>query len=150
MKRQGIHRGAGDGTPNTAFGIARTISISAAETGGAFGVFRETVEEGQGPPLHIHWREHELFTVLSGRVRFVCGEDEFTAGEGDLVMIPPGLQHTFVGVEPAGSVVQVILTPGRGADFFGETEGLNPAEDKARVEEIAAAYDLEFVGPPLR
>lgn len=125
--------------------------MTAENTNGAFCVFEEEIPEGEGPPLHIHHEEHELFTVLSGAVRFHCEGEEATVGAGATVLIPPGARHAFRGMGPGAARVTVMLTPGRGEGFFRtvEAEGLSPAADKARIDEIAEDYALSFVGPPL-
>ena len=141
----------GAGEPNHAFGLMRRFKVTAEQVGGALCVFEEEIPEGAGPPLHIHHREHELFAVLEGRVRFRCGETEAETEPGATVLIPPGAPHAFRGLGPGVARVLITLTPGRGGDFFRdvEREGLSPPADMARIAEIAARYDLEFVGPPL-
>lgn len=146
-----IIHGAGEGEPNAAFGLRRWFRITAADTAGAFAIFEEEIPAGAGPPLHIHHEEREVFTVLSGRVKFHCDGREAELGAGSTVMIPAGARHAFRGVGPGPSRVLVMLSPGRGEGFFREVEaeGLRPGADKARIDEIAKRYALEFVGPPL-
>ena len=141
----------GEGELNRAFGLVRRFKVTAEQTGGALCVFEEEIPEGAGPPLHIHHREHELFAVLAGRVRFRCGETEIEAGPGATVLIPPGAPHAFRGLGPGTARVLITLTPGHGGDFFRavEREGLSAPADMARITAIAATYGLSFVGPPL-
>jgi hypothetical protein len=42
------------------------------------------------------------------------------------------------------------MSPGGAEGFFEQVQELNlhPARDMARIVEIAARYNLEFVGPP--
>ncbi|MDV6287259.1 cupin domain-containing protein [Streptomyces sp. UP1A-1] len=49
----------------------------------------------QGPPQHRHGRHDEGFYVLSGTVRFTVGAEVHDATPGTLVMVPPGVPHTF-------------------------------------------------------
>lgn len=151
MSLDPIVNAPGSGEPNAAFGLRRRFRVTAAATGGAFCVFEETIPEGEGPPLHIHHREWELFTVLSGNVKFRCEAEEAIAGPGWTVAIPPGARHAFRGMGPGPALVSVMLSPGAGEGFFRqvEAEGLVPGRDRARIDEIAAAFALEFVGPPL-
>ncbi|MEO0359753.1 MAG: cupin domain-containing protein [Pseudomonadota bacterium] len=148
---QPITHEPGEGEPNAAFGLKRWFRVRADDVDGAFCVFEEEIPEGEGPPVHIHHEEHELFTVLTGAVRFHCDGVEKTMGAGGTVLIPPGARHAFRGVGPGPSRVTVMLTPGRGEGFFRdvEAEGLVPGRDKARIDEIAEDYALSFVGPPL-
>ena len=146
-----MHFRTGDGTPNEAFGLRRVLRVRPEHTGGAFAVFEENVPEGAGPPLHVHAKEHETFTVLEGRIRFRAGEEEFVAAPGDIVVIPPGTPHTFQGKGPGLARALVQLTPGAAAGFFEAVaaEGLSPPGYMARIEEVAAAHNISFVGPPL-
>ena len=145
-----IHR-PGEGEENGAFNLRRRFRVTAAATGGAMALWEEEIPPGAGPPLHVHRRENELFTVLSGRVRFHCDGEEADVGPGATVYIPAGAPHTFLGLGPETATVLVMLSPGKGEGFFRdvEAEGLTPPADMARIVEIAARYDLEFVGPPL-
>ena len=141
----------GEGQKNDGLGFTRWFRITPDDTDGRFAVFEEEVPEGAGPPLHIHKTEDEQFTVLSGRVKFHCNGEEVSAGPGTTVLIPAGARHAFIGVGPGPSRILVMLTPGRGEGLFREAaaEGLSPQSDMARITEVAARYDVEFVGPPL-
>ncbi|MEM9012266.1 MAG: cupin domain-containing protein [Pseudomonadota bacterium] len=145
-----IH-GPEGGEANRAFNLRRWFRVTPGDTDGAFAVFEEEIPEGSGPPLHIHHTEHELFTVLSGRVLFHADGEETAGDPGYTILIPPGIPHAFKGLGPGPSRVLVMLSPGRGEGLFREVEaeGLQPGRDTARIEEIGARYDVEFVGPPL-
>ena len=149
MFETSIHSPAGSGAENRAFGLVRRTRIPGEATGDAFAIWEEEIPEGAGPPLHVHEREHEVFTVISGRVRFRADGRDVEAGPGDVVMIAPGTPHTFKGLEHSVALVQ--LTPGAGSRFFAAvTEaGASPETDMAVVERIAAAHGIRFVGPPL-
>lgn len=43
-------------------------------------------------PMHWH-REFEINCILSGKGEFICGDDKFVAGEGDLLIMPPNMLH---------------------------------------------------------
>ena len=151
MPESAIFREAGSGALNTAFDLPRRIVLTPEETGGAFVLFDETIPKDHGPLLHVHHKEHEMFEVLSGRILFRAGQDDILAGPGDTVLIPPGLPHTFKGLSDPPAVARIMLTPGRAGDFFKvvQNEGLVPPDDMARIREVAALYNMEFVGPPL-
>src|SRR6185312_17331220 len=44
------------------------------QTGGALGLFRQTIPPMSGRPLHIHRAEEEFFYVVSGEFRFKLGD----------------------------------------------------------------------------
>lgn len=63
-----------------------------------------TCEEGAAVPRHEH--PQEQFTImLEGRLRFVTGgegaENEFEAGKGDVVTIPPDVPHSASALAPS-------------------------------------------------
>lgn len=70
------------------------VKASSQSTGGSLAVYRSVVE-GKGPPPHIHTHEDETIFVLSGEIEAECGDEVFTAAEGDLVFLPRHFQHTF-------------------------------------------------------
>lgn len=142
---------AGEGTPNDAFGLPRTIRIPPEATKGAFSLWEEVVPEDAGPPLHVHRTEAEVFVVLEGRIRFRCGETLRDIGPGASAMIPAGAPHSFKGLGPGRSRVLILLSPGTGMNMFRDVaaENLAPPADMDRIAEIAAGYGVEFVGPPL-
>ena len=140
----------GQGEANQAFGLPRRFLMTTEATGGAFCTFQEDVPPGAGPPLHIHKREHELFYVLAGTIRFRCEEDIVEMRAGGALTIPPGARHAFKNICDAPATILVTLTPGGGDGFFREVQaqGLGPG-DKAAIDALAEKYFLEFVGPPI-
>jgi quercetin dioxygenase-like cupin family protein len=76
---------------------------------------------GAGPPMHVHYLQAEVFTVVEGRLGYQRpGEPERFAGPGDTVAFPPGVGHRFWNagsgelhttafIEPAGNA-EYILT----------------------------------------
>ncbi|MEU0403686.1 cupin domain-containing protein [Streptomyces sp. NPDC006197] len=65
----------------------------------------------QGPPQHRHARHDEGFYVLSGTVRFTVGDQEYDATTGTLVMVPPGVPHTFANLTDQPAVMLSTFTP---------------------------------------
>ena len=151
MSAQFIVRQPGEGTPNAAFGLPRVFKIASAETGSAFSLWEETIPEGAGPPLHVHYGQHEVFALLAGRVHFHCDGKDVEVGAGGVVCVPPDTPHTFKGISEETSRCLVMLLPGNGDEFFAavEEQGLKPDEHMDRIVAIGRTHGLEFVGPPL-
>ena len=55
-------------------------------------------EAGQAQPVHAHAGADKFYLVVSGKARFVIGEQRPQAGPGDLILAPAGVPH---GVETA-------------------------------------------------
>jgi mannose-6-phosphate isomerase-like protein (cupin superfamily) len=104
----------------TPFGARIVIHATAAETGGALGMWETFTPPGEGPAPHTHTRETEVFRVISGRYRFRCGEEEFEAGPGAVVTLPPFVPHSWRNVGDTQGQMFVIVTPGGCEQLFLE------------------------------
>lgn len=120
------------------------IRMSAADSGGTFGMFEATIPAGEGPPLHVHDREDEFFRVLSGRFLFVCGEVRTELSEGGCVLLPRGVPHRFQNIGTTMGRLMIIVTPGGFEGFFAAVEQARP-ESAADLDHVAARYGLRFV-----
>jgi len=59
------------------------------------------VFDGQTCPSHHHRTKHETFFVLKGKIRMKVGDAEIVMREGDVQVMPPGVDHAFTGIGPA-------------------------------------------------
>ena len=114
-----------------------------------------------GPPLHVHQREDEVFQVLAGDVRFRVGNREQKAGAGDILLVPQGMLHTYRVESPEGAHFLTVTCGREFEDFVraygrpAERDGLpdlsgppTPEQAEALVQ-AALQYGIELVGPPL-
>ena len=117
-------------------GAKVVIHATAAETGGAFGMWETFTPPGQGPEPHTHTRETEVFRVIRGLYRFLCGDEEFDAPPGTVVVLPPHVRHSWrnIGDEPGQLFAMVI--PGGFEQLFIDIEasGADTAEKIAEIE----------------
>ena len=72
----------------------------------------------QGPPQHRHSQHDEGFYVVSGTARFTVGDTTYDAGRGTLVMIPPGVPHTFANAGDEAVVLLNTFTPDLYVQYF--------------------------------
>ena len=78
-------------------GSLATVKATGADTGGRATVVEFLNPPGFAPPLHRHLHEDEMFLVLEGEARFLCGGEDLAAGPGDFVHLPAGLpQSAFI------------------------------------------------------
>lgn len=149
--------GPAEGTASWFLTNRVVVKATAATTRGAYGLFEAHLPPGFSPPLHVHHREDETFWILDGRFTVRCGDATFSAEPGSYVFAPRGVPHTFVVEGDAPGRLLTLLTPGGSEAFFMEAgrrpegPGLPPPgrPDLERLAEVAARFDMEFVGPPL-
>ena len=76
---------------------------------------------GTGPPLHVHPRHEEWFSVESGRLTVHREGKRRSLGEGERITIPPGIVHGFEnpgdspvvftgGLRPRSRITHVLST----------------------------------------
>jgi mannose-6-phosphate isomerase-like protein (cupin superfamily) len=71
-----------------------------------------------GPPQHRHARHDEGFYVVSGTASFTVGQTEYNAPPGTLVMVPPGVPHTFANPGDQPVVMVNTFTPDLYVQYF--------------------------------
>ena len=133
--------------------------IDGAASAGQCCVFEAPIPPGDGPPLHRHEREDELFYVLDGTFKFVIDARECTGERGSFACAPRGSTHAFKNIgstvghllitcTPAGIEVpfRSIRIPEPGSMIDGR-----PATPPTMQQVIAelGRHGITFVGPPL-
>lgn len=134
---------AGDARRINAFG-GMDLRIASAATNGRISIWESIAAPDQGPPMHVHTREDEMFYVLSGTFRFWCGEENFVGGPGTNMVLPRNVPHTYRNVGTTEGRILAAAIPGGFENFFLEVER-SPAKDPATLDAIAASYGLSFV-----
>jgi quercetin dioxygenase-like cupin family protein len=74
--------------------------------------------QSSGPPQHRHARHDEGFYVVSGTARFTVGHTSYDAPPGTLVMLPPGVPHTFANPGDQPVVLLNTFTPDLYVQYF--------------------------------
>lgn len=124
-----------------AFGIPIRIHTTAAQSGGALGVWDNYIEPGVGPHWHTHTRETEAFRVIAGTFRFWCGEQTIEGGPGTTVILPPYIRHRWENIGGTAGQMLGIVTPGGFEGFFIEMERTG-ANTPAEVLAIETAFGV--------
>ena len=89
-----------------------------------------------GPVQHRHAEHDEGFYVVSGTARFTVGTTTYDAPTGTLVMVPPGVPHTFDNPRDQPVVLLCTLTPDLYVQYFRDQRDLI-ASGKVTPEAVA-------------
>ena len=98
-------------------GSLMTFLAKGSETGGRFALMEYHTKPGNEPPPHVHEREHELYFVLEGTMRFYCDDKILDVGAGEVVFLPQGKAHAFTCTSDA--VRTLIFVQATGKDAVG-------------------------------
>jgi mannose-6-phosphate isomerase-like protein (cupin superfamily) len=98
-------------------GSLMTFLAKNSETSGRFALMEFYTKPGNEPPPHVHEREHELYFVLEGSMRFYCEDKILEIKAGEVVFLPQGKAHAFNCTSPV--VRTLILVQATGADPVG-------------------------------
>jgi len=77
-----------------------------------------------GPVQHRHAQHDEGFYVVSGTARFTVGTTTYDAPAGTLVMVPPGVPHTFANPGDQPVILLCTLTPDLYVQYFRDLRDL--------------------------
>ncbi len=94
-----------------------------------------------GPPQHRHAQHDEGFYVVSGTARFTVGHTEYDAPTGTLVMVPPGVPHTFANPGDQPVVLLNTFTPDLYVRYFRDLR-----DTLASGREMTAQTTAEVMG----
>jgi mannose-6-phosphate isomerase-like protein (cupin superfamily) len=127
-----------------------TIYARSETTGGSFTFLDIVIPPNEGPPLHVHGDEDEMWYILEGHFRFRAEERMLDAPLGSFVFVPRGTRHCFQNISDNDARILVMFTPAGMEAFFEAHAALPPGPvDPAVYREIAAAAGMSVAGPPL-
>ena len=141
----------GEGTTiGNPLGGPLTFKLRGEETNGALAAFESIAPSGEGPPLHVHRNEDEIWYVLAGSFRIKLDGEVRDAQPGTFAFIPRGVTHTWQSVGDEPGRLLVILAPAgldRFFQRFAEATGHTSAEEAFRA--LGSEAGMDVVGPPL-
>jgi mannose-6-phosphate isomerase-like protein (cupin superfamily) len=135
----------------TPIGDTAIIKADTTQTNGSLTVIELVIGPKQGPALHTHHRDDELWVVLEGEFRFKAGGAMLHASTGGMAFGPRGAPHAFQNVGGEPGRLLVVTTPSGVEGFFQDfaaklRAGLVGPET---LFEVGLAHGVEFVGPPV-
>jgi len=75
--------------------------------------------EDQCCPSHYHKVKHETFFVLKGKIEMTVDDRPQTMVQGDLLVMPTGKRHKFLGIEPS-LIIEASMPSFSGDNFFDD------------------------------
>jgi mannose-6-phosphate isomerase-like protein (cupin superfamily) len=100
-----------------------------------------------GPVQHRHAQHDEGFYVVAGTAEFTVGTTRYLAPKGTLVMVPPGVPHTFANPGDEPVVMLNTFTPDLYVQYFrdlGEVMAKNGQLTPGATAEVMAKYATEI------
>ncbi|NUR62360.1 MAG: cupin domain-containing protein [Catenulispora sp.] len=128
--------------------LGHFLLADADVTGGALSSHRVALAAGADSAVpHYHGGSSELFYILDGRLDVLVGDEVQTADTGDLLIVPPGLNHAFGAHAGSTAEALIVITPGvQRFEYFHLVEqtraGLEPPETLRGMQE---RFDTFFV-----
>jgi quercetin dioxygenase-like cupin family protein len=136
-------------------GGLHTWKATPEETGGAFMLFEDRMDQGKVTPLHLHPDSDETLYVLDGEILVHMDGAEHTVGAGGLVVAHRGVPHAFLVTSPLARLL-CLHTPGCCQAFYWDaSEPLGAAEAPSGSVDFDAVRSsalrnggIEILGPP--
>ncbi|MGH3153290.1 MAG: cupin domain-containing protein [Streptosporangiaceae bacterium] len=140
----------GEGTAlETPTGDTVLVKAATGQTNGSLTVLELLIGPKQGPALHTHPREDELWYVIEGDFRFKAGDAMLRASTGGMAFGPRGMPHCFQNIGDAAGRLLVITTPSGLERFFEQFAALLPGPvSQETFTAVGHANWVDFVGPP--
>ncbi|MBR0696941.1 cupin domain-containing protein [Bradyrhizobium lablabi] len=122
------------------------ISVSSAQTKGAYSVMEFVAHHNNGVPLHIHGNEEEHFIVLGGTLDLAVGNRRWHVAAGSCATAKRGEPHAWRNPADTPLHMLVVFSPGSIDAMFRACAGVN---DVDKIVAIVAPYGTQLTGPPL-
>ena len=135
------------------------IKVDGQHINNGFEMQVQTMSPGSGPPPHVHAAQDEVFFVLEGTAKVVCGDQQWEIAPGAMALLPRGMPHGFTVTSDTPLKMMIITSPAlpEGFNHFVSTFGV-PAKsltippftppDIPRMVAYSREHGVEFV-PPL-
>jgi quercetin dioxygenase-like cupin family protein len=153
-----IIRGEDDGDRRRFYGGGvHTWKATSEETGGAFLLFEDRMDQGKMTPLHTHPDSDETMYVLEGEILMHMAGREHRVGTGGLAVAPRGVPHAFL-VLSATARLLCLHTPGSCQAFYWDAsvpidaDADRPVSGSVDFAQVQASAErnggIDILGPP--
>lgn len=125
------------------------VKISGKDTNGQLAVFEYIGHVKEGPVLHVHNDQDEIFTVVEGAFLFQVGDEKFVAKAGDTVFAPRKVPHTWIQTSDKSKLIYCVQPAGKMEEFFLKMNELKGPPSEALVQQLHKEHGMTVLGPPL-
>jgi len=150
----------GQTVENPVTGERFTFTATAASTAGRLLAFDFALRPGGAVPMpHVHPDQSERFEVVAGEMRFRVGLRTIIAGPGDVLLVEPGVAHSFANAGTEEARLRVEVRPALAMeDMFADVIALAEAgrmttrgmpRNLLDLALLARTYDREAHAPLL-
>jgi quercetin dioxygenase-like cupin family protein len=124
--------------------LGRTL-VPGSATGNHLALLEIHGSAGRGIVRHVHELEDEVVYVLEGELTFHIGEEVHRTREGSCLVLPRGIEHSYV-VESRLARLLVVVTPAGLEGLLDEVMRTTQA-DVERLITVTARYGITITGP---
>ncbi len=125
------------------------IKVSSKDTDGKLTVFEYIGNVKGGPPLHIHYKQDEIFFIVEGEYTFKVGESIYQLKKGDTIFLPRKVPHAFAQTSEKGKMFFMFQPSGKMEDFFRKLATFKGQPTPEEGAKLFSDHEMEVVGPPL-
>lgn len=125
------------------------LKISGGDTSDQFALFEYHGHEKGGPPLHVHPEQDEVFYVLDGQFRFLCGKEHFELSPGDLIFLPRNVPHTWAQTSEHGKLLFYFQPAGKMEAFFNALGTITAPPTPEQGARLFQDHGMQVLGPPM-
>lgn len=135
------------------------IHATGNDTNGKYCIVELYATKEGSPPWHVHHREDEGFYVIDGELTLYVGDKSYKAKNGDYLLAPKDIPHTYTVDSPGHARILMICSPAGFEDCVRAMstpatslvppEPENAETDFRKIMNIAAEYGVEFVEAPV-
>ena len=125
------------------------LKISKKDTDGSISMYEYVGMEKIGPPMHVHFKQDEIFYVVEGEYRFVVGKETHVLRAGDSVFLPRNIAHTWLQLSDSGKMIYMLNPAGTFEEFFDKLNTYKGPVSPEEFDKITLAHEMKNVVPPL-
>lgn len=131
-------------------GMDKYLKVSGKDTNGQMALFYGFYAKNDSAPLHVHYKEDEVFYILEGEFVVQVGTEKYTLKAGDSVFLPRNIPHTYLALTDNARMLFMTTPAGKQEVMFKQLSQMDATATAADFRKVLLAHDQDVVGPPLK